>query len=155
MVIKMNYKEKLKELREYNNMSQYDIAKLLNIKRSSYNQFEQQYDIIPIKRLNQIANFFHVSIDYLLGLTEIKQYKNSKFEIDFELSSKRLKEWRKSKKLTQQKLGEKLNASSFVIIHHENQRTILNTPFLYELCTKYHISADYLLGKIDEPQELS
>ena len=153
--MKFEYGQRIKELREKENVSQRQLAEALGVTRSSINQFEQQYDIIPIKRLNQIANFFHVSIDYLLGLTEIKQYKNSKFEIDFELSSKRLKEWRKSKKLTQQKLGEKLNASSFVIIHHENQRTILNTPFLYELCTKYHISADYLLGKIDEPQELS
>ena len=153
--MKFEYGQRIKELREKENVSQRQLAEALGVTRSSINQFEQQYDIIPIKRLNQIANFFHVSIDYLLGLTKIKQYKNSKFEIDFELSSKRLKEWRKSKKLTQQKLGEKLNASSFVIIHHENQRTILNTPFLYELCTKYHISADYLLGKIDEPQELS
>ena len=153
--MKFEYGQRIKELREKENVSQRQLAEALGVTRSSINQFEQQYDIIPIKRLNQIANFFHVSIDYLLGLTETKQYKNNRFEIDFELSSKRLKEWRKSKKLTQQKLGEKLNASSFVIIHHENQRTILNTPFLYELCTKYHISADYLLGKIDEPQELS
>ena len=153
--MKFEYGQRIKELREKENVSQRQLAEALGVTRSSINQFEQQYDIIPIKRLNQIANFFHVSIDYLFGLTETKQYKNNRFEIDFELSSKRLKEWRKSKKLTQQKLGEKLNASSFVIIHHENQRTILNTPFLYELCTKYHISADYLLGKIDEPQELS
>ena len=152
--MKFEYGQRIKELREKENVSQRQLAEALGVTRSSINQFEQQYDIIPIKRLNQIANFFHVSIDYLFGLTETKQYKNNRFEIDFELSSKRLKEWRKSKKLTQQKLGEKLNASSFVIIHHENQRTILNTPFLYELCTKYHISADYLLGKIKKTKYL-
>ena len=157
MVIKMefDYGQRIKELREKENVSQKQLAEALDLTRSSINQFENQYDIIPIKRLNQIANFFNVSLDYLYGLTDLKQYKNSNLEINFNLSSKRLKEWRKSQKLTQQKLGEKLNASSFVIIHHENGRTILNTPFLYELCKKYHISADYLLGKIDEPQELS
>ena len=157
VVIKMKfeYGQKIKELREKENVTQKDLAEAIGLNRSSINQFENQYDIIPIKRLNQIANFFNVSIDYLFGLTEIKQYKNNNPEINFELSSKRLKEWRKSKKLTQQKLGEKLNVSSFVIIHHEKQRTVLNTPFLYELCKKYHISADYILGKIDEPQELS
>ena len=81
MVIKMNYKERLKELREYHNLSQYDMAKLLNIKRSSYNQFEQQYDIIPIKRLNEVANIFDCSIDYILRLTNKKKYMNSKKEI--------------------------------------------------------------------------
>lgn len=157
MVIKMkfNYGQRIKELREKENVTQKDLAQAIGLNRSSINQFENQYDIIPIKRLNQIANYFNVSIDYLFGLTNLKQYKNNNLEINFNLSSKRLKEWRKSQKLTQQKLGEKLNASSFVIIHHENGRTILNTPFLYELCKKYHLSADYLLGKIDEPQELS
>ena len=97
MVIKMNYKERLKELREYHNLSQYDMAKLLNIKRSSYNQFEQQYDIIPIKRLNEVANIFDCSIDYILGLTNKKKYTNSKKEINEELSQERLKTFRKER----------------------------------------------------------
>ena len=155
MVIKMNYKERLKELREYNNMSQYDIAKLLNIKRSSYNQFEQQYDIIPIKRLNEVSNIFDCSIDYILGLTNKKKYINSNNEINEELSQERLKAFRKERKITQVKLASILNTSQSAIVGFERGRNIIATPFLYELCKKYHISADYLLGKIDEPQELS
>ena len=155
MVIKMNYKERLKELREYNNMSQYDIAKLLNIKRSSYNQFEQQYDIIPIKRLNEVSNIFDCSIDYILGLTNKKKYINSNKEINEELSQERLKVFRKERKITQVKLASILNTSQSAIVGFERGRNIIATPFLYELCKKYHISADYLLGKIDEPQELS
>ena len=155
MVNKMNYKERLKELREYNNMSQYDIAKLLNIKRSSYNQFEQQYDIIPIKRLNEVSNIFDCSIDYILGLTNKKKYINSNKEINEELSQERLKVFRKERKITQVKLASILNTSQSAIVGFERGRNIIATPFLYELCKKYHISADYLLGKIDEPQELS
>ena len=151
----MNYKERLKELREYNNMSQYDIAKLLNIKRSSYNQFEQQYDIIPIKRLNEVSNIFDCSIDYILGLTNKKKYINSNKEINEELSQERLKVFRKERKITQVKLASILNTSQSAIVGFERGRNIIATPFLYELCKKYHISADYLLGKIDEPQELS
>ena len=155
MVIKMNYKERLKELREYNNMSQYDIAKLLNIKRSSYNQFEQQYDIIPIKRLNEVSNIFDCSIDYILGLTNKKKYINSNKKINEELSQERLKTFRKERKITQVKLASILNTSQSAIVGFERGRNIIATPFLYELCKKYHLSADYLLGKIDEPQELS
>ena len=154
MVIKMNYKERLKELREYNNMSQYDIAKLLNIKRSSYNQFEQQYDIIPIKRLNEVSNIFDCSIDYILGLTNKKKYINSNKEINEELSQERLKVFRKERKITQVKLASILNTSQSAIVGFERGRNIIATPFLYELCKKYNLSADYLLGKIDEPQEL-
>ena len=155
MVIKMNYKERLKELREYHNLSQYDMAKLLNIKRSSYNQFEQQYDIIPIKRLNEVANIFDCSIDYILGLKNKKKYTNSKKEINEELSQERLKTFRKERKITQAKLADILNTSQSAIVGFERGRNIIATPFLYTICQKYNLSADYLLGKIDEPQELS
>ncbi len=150
----MNYGEKLKELREFNNLSQYDIAKILKIKRSSYNQFEQQYDIIPIKRLNEIANIFDCSIDYILGLTNSKKYKSYRKEIDMKLSQERIKKLRKDYSLTQIKLANILNTSQSVIAGFEGGRNIIATPFLYELCKKYHVSADYLLGKTDDHQEL-
>lgn len=150
----MNYGEKLKELREFNNLSQYDIAKILKIKRSSYNQFEQQYDIIPIKRLNEIANIFDCSIDYILGLTNSKKYKSYRKEIDMKLSQERIKKLRKDYSITQIKMANILNTSQSVIAGFEGGRNIIATPFLYELCKKYHVSADYLLGKTDDHQEL-
>ena len=155
MVITMNYGKRLKELREYCNMSQYDVAKLLKIKRSSYNQFEQQYDIIPIKRLNEAANIFDCSIDYILGLTDLKRYNESTNDINKEISTKRLKQFRKEHALTQQKLAKELETTQSVIAGFENGRNFIATPFLFQICNKYKISADYLLGKINEPQELS
>ena len=149
------YGKRIKELREKENVSQKQLGKELGISRSSINQFEQQYDIIPIKRLNQIANYFNVSIDYLLGLTNIKNYKDNKHEINREISSQRLKEFRKKNNLSQNSLAQKLKISRSIIVYHENKRTIIGTPFLYELCKKYNISADYMLGIIDKPQELS
>ena len=151
----MNYKERLKELREYNNMSQNDVAKLLGIKRSSYNQFEQQYDIIPIKRLNELAKIFDCSIDYILGLSKNKKYHNSKDEIDKEISKKRLKDFRQNYNLTQAKLAKILETTQSVVAGFEKGRNIIATPFLYQICNQYNLSADYLLGKIDKPQELS
>ncbi len=145
----MNYGIKLKELREYNNMSQYDVAELLDIKRSSYNQFEQQYDIIPIKRLNQLANIFHCSIDYILGLADTKNYQGSRLEIDTTLSKERLKQFRKEHGLTQDKLAKLLETTQSVVCGFEKGRNLIATPFLYTICHKYHVSADYLLGRID------
>lgn len=150
----LNYGIKIKELREKENITQQVIADFMGISRSSYKQFENQYDIIPIKRLNQVANFFDVSIDYLFSLTKNINYENSNKEIDVNLASLRLKEFRKENKLTQQKLAENLNISRSVIVYHENKRTILGTPFLYAFCNKYKVSADYFLGKIDEPKYL-
>lgn len=150
--MEFEYGKRLKKLREINNISQEKLAAVIGVKRSSYNQFEQQYDIIPIKRLNQISNFFNVSIDYLLGLNNNMKYQNIRENIDINISSERLKSFRKEQKLTQNSLAKSLNISRSIITFHENKRTVIGTPFLSNLCKKYNISADYLLGKIDNPK---
>ena len=149
----MNYGIKLKELRENKCFTQQSIADILGIKRSSYNQSEQQYDIIPIKRLNELSNIFDCSIDYLLNLNTNLKYNNNK-DINSNVSKIRLKEFRKENKLTQSKLANILETTQSVIAGFENGRNIIATPFLYDIYKKYHISADYLLGKIDYPKYL-
>ena len=38
------------------------------------------------------------------------------------------------------------------ITEYERGTNIIATPFLYEICKTYLISADYLLGKTDSPK---
>ena len=61
---------------------------------------------------------------------------------------------RNKNKLTQSKLAEILNTNQSVIANYERGRTPVATPFLYTICKKYNISADYLLGKTDSPKYL-
>jgi len=150
----LKYKEKLQELRENNNLSQSEIAKLLNITKSAYNQFEQQYTIIPLNRLNDVANIFDVSIDFIFNFTNKKRYKNLNSNINKKYLSERLKELRKDNKLTQTKLANILNIATSVISDYENEKLLISTHALYTISKKYNISADYLLGKIDEPKYL-
>ena len=66
----------------------------------------------------------------------------------------RLKEFRKENKLSQVKLSFLLNVAKGTIGNYETARSLIATPFLYTICKKYHISADYLLGKVDSPKYL-
>ncbi len=150
----MLYKEKLIDLREEKNLKQIEVAKLLDIDRAVYGQYEREYQIIPIKHLITLCDYYNVSLDYIFNLTNNSQYKNSNNEINKLLAGKRLKEFRKENKLTQVKLSEILNAGQPTIANYENGTYIIATPFLYDICKKYHISADYLLGKIDNPKYL-
>lgn len=150
----MNYQLKLKELRIKNNLSQSEIANIIGLARQTYNHYEVQENIIPLKHLNSLAIYYNVSIDYLLGLTNIKQYSNSTEEIDIIKSGEKLKQFRKDNKLTQVKLANILNTFHTVIVDYEKGKNIIATPFLYTICKKYYVSADYLLGKIDEPKYL-
>ena len=112
------------------------------------------YKIIPIYQINKLSNHFNVSIDYLLGLIANETYPHLKKEINKELLSSRLKEFRKEKKLTQEKLAKELNMARSALANYERGRNVIATPFLYQICKKYNISADYLLGKIDDPKYL-
>ena len=150
----MNYGEKLKELREQENLKIYDISNLLGIEKDTYGKFEREYTTIPSIHLNTLCNYFHVSLDYIFGFTNVKNYENNKENIDLKLSGVRLKEIRKELKKTQTVLACELGCSYGTIAGYERGRYIIATPFLYQICSKYHISADYLLGKIDEPKYL-
>ena len=148
----MNYGINLKAIRTSELLTQQEIANALNVSRSTYKEYETQNSIIPSKYLYPLSDIFNVSIDYILGLTTLKQYKNINKNIKNEIIKQRLKEFRKEHKLTQEKLAKELNTTQSVIADYERGRYLIATPFLYTICKKYHISADYLLGRIDEPK---
>ncbi len=151
----MIYSLKLKEIREINNDSQEKIANTLGIARVTYNHYETQYQIIPITHLINFSSHYKVSLDYILGFTQKKNYNSDNQKVSIAISSKRLKEFRKEQHLTQEKLGNLLNTTKTVICGYEHERCFIATPFLYTICQKYKISADYLLGKTDEPKYLN
>ena len=149
------YKEKLKDLRESLEIKQIDIAKYLNISNKTFSAYEIEYELIPSKHLIKLSDFLDVSIDYLFNFTSIRKYDGVKHDVNIKLSGERLKETRKENKVTQVKLAHELNTTQSVIADYERGRYLIATPFLYDICKKYHISADYLLGKIDEPKYLN
>ena len=150
----MNYGTIIKKLREEQNKTQQEIASILGIARQTYNHYEIQDSIIPLKHLNNLANYYNVSIDYIFELTKQRRYSNFKKEININLSKERLKAFRKEQKLTQVKLANILNTFHTVIVDYEHGKNLIATPFLYTICKKYNISADYLLGKINDPKYL-
>ena len=150
----MIYSERLKYLREEKELTQKDLSDLLQIHAATYSQFERESSIIPIKRLNALANFFNVSIDYLFEFTNNKQYNNHQKEINLKQSGQRLKEIRKINKFTQEKLANYLNTTQSNIVGYEKGLFPIATPYLYMICQKFKVRSDYLLGKIDEPKYL-
>ena len=75
-----------------------------------------------------------------------------KEEVNTSLIRERLRKLREEHNLTQKELAKILRVSPSTISEYEREAKLIATPFLYDICKKYHISADYLLGKIDKPQ---
>lgn len=62
------FKERLKELRIEQNLSQGELAKLTNLNQSTITRYETGERTPNMFGLIALANFFKVSIDYLVGL---------------------------------------------------------------------------------------
>ena len=67
-VIIMNY-ERLKKLREDHDLTQEEIAKVLNVKQTTYSKYELGRLSIPANALMKLADLYKTSMDYLVGRT--------------------------------------------------------------------------------------
>lgn len=65
------FTERLKKLRKKEKLTQKDIARFLNISQPAYQQFESGKKKMNLETMEKLADYFNVSIDYLLGKTDI------------------------------------------------------------------------------------
>lgn len=65
--------DRLKEIREDRDILQRDVAKFLKIKQQQYSEYEIGKRLIPINYLSDLADYYNVSIDYLLSKTDVKK----------------------------------------------------------------------------------
>ena len=68
--------KRIRDLREDRDLSQTELAKILNMSQTGYSKYAVGTNDIPTKILIQLAKLYDTSVDYLLGITdEIKPYK--------------------------------------------------------------------------------
>lgn len=62
----------LRTIREDNDLRQSDIAKILNISQNTYSQYETGVISLTAEVLIKLAEYYGVSVDYLLDRTDEK-----------------------------------------------------------------------------------
>lgn len=66
---------RIRNLREDKDLYQKEVAQMLGISQQYYSEYENGNRAIPIFHLIKLAEFYNVSIDYIVGLTdEAKPY---------------------------------------------------------------------------------
>lgn len=65
--------ERIRNLREDLDMTQTEIATMLNITQRTYSRYENDERAIPIEILSRLADFHKTSVDYLIGRTDVKK----------------------------------------------------------------------------------
>ena len=71
MVIHMHLR--LRDLREDKDLTQEELSKAINITQRSYSYYERGDHMIPPEILCRLADYYHTSVDYLLGRTSISE----------------------------------------------------------------------------------
>lgn len=70
MVINMIY-NRIKELRIDKDLSQKELADILNVTRSAYSNYENGIRDVPVEILAQLADYYGTSVDYIIGRTDV------------------------------------------------------------------------------------
>lgn len=66
----MNYTKRLYDLRTDNDYRQEDVANFLQITKQAYGMYENGKRNLSIEYLIKLSNFYGVSTDFILGLTD-------------------------------------------------------------------------------------
>lgn len=68
----MHYTQRIRGLREDRDLRQQDIADLLNIGQKTYSDYELGKTRIPVDSVIMLAKFYDVSMDYICGVSDVK-----------------------------------------------------------------------------------
>ena len=66
----MTYQRRLRDLREDHDKTQQDIADILGTSQTMYARYERGANELPLRHLLVLADYYGVSVDYLLGRSD-------------------------------------------------------------------------------------
>lgn len=143
---------RIKDIREDNDLTQEQMAKILNVSRSAYSLWEIGVSIIPLNYLSDFADYFNLSIDYVLGLTNNRNTKIVK-GIDFQKLGDNIRILRIKNNLSQLELSKKLNVTQACIVRWEKAQIKITLSNLYKIATLFNISINDLCNKTYIPNK--
>ena len=139
---------KLKDIREDNDISQVQMAEILGVNRSTYSLWELGINIIPLKSLCNFADYFNYSIDYVLGLTNIRKNPNLIKGLDLIKLGENIKKIRLQNELSQENIASMIGVTQACITRYEKGLICISTSNLYKLSKEFKISLSELCGKV-------
>lgn len=135
----------IKDIREDRDKRQKEVAEYLGITYTAYSKYETGQNKIPVHRVIALAEYYDVSVDFLLGETRcLVRHSPSANRC-----GNRLREIRMRHKLNQTQIAEKINMSQMGYSKYETGEIMLHTRLLIKLSRIYNVSIDYLLGLTD------
>lgn len=67
------YLKRIRDLREDRDLYQIEIARILNVTQAQYSRIEKGENELSYDGMIKLSTFYNTSVDYILGLTNIKE----------------------------------------------------------------------------------
>lgn len=128
------------------------MADILNVGRSTYAGWENGIDSIPLLKLNELCNYYEISLDYICGLTNNKKINKNKDIIDMINIGIKLKEIRTLNKDTQDTTAKAIGIDQSTYSRYEQGQTMITVYQLIEFAKHYNVSIDYICNKSKNPE---
>lgn len=139
--------KRIKDIREDNDINQEKMAEIIGVKRSAYSLWELGINIIPLNYLCLYADYFNLTIDYVLGLTNSKHTKIIYKGLDLKLLGENMKAIRIKHNLSQENIADIIGVTQACIVRYEKGLICISTQNLYKFCKEFKVSLSYVCGK--------
>ena len=140
---------RLKDIRIDNDLTQKQLARKLNVSRTTYSGWENGGDNIPLYQFNNFCELFSLSLDYVAKLIDRRENitNKTKKNIDFKLIGDKLEIIRKEANLKQKEMAEILGISQPTYFNYKEGNTPIQTEILKTVSSYFGVSLDWLVGK--------
>ena len=134
-------------LRFKKNLTQQDVAKILEVTLSTYKEYEAGSRAMNLAELNILSNYYNVSLNALLGITKNLKCVNDNKYINYKMLSFYLKYIRHKYHYTQKDLGRKFNVGPNSISKYETRPRTVSIYYLQCFAKEFNVSIDYICDK--------
>jgi len=138
--------KRLRDIREDLDLTQADVASYLDVSKSTYSKWENEVEVMPLRRVVMFSNMTKKSLDYITGLSDISEDIDFINSIDIEQIGNRLKESRIKSGYTQSDLANILGTSQSCISEYESGKKLILSSYVVEICKLYDISFNWLIN---------
>ena len=147
MAQNIEFQNRFNELIDETQMPKIQLAKDMNVDYRSFSH-ASNYGIVPKPMvLMRIADYFDVSLTFLLGDTDVNEYKKPSIKSNFYV---RFEQLREKKNVSSYKVAKDCHFDKSYIYKWFTLKQIPSLELLEILADYFNVSIDYLLGRTDE-----
>ena len=137
----------LKYAREELEMTQEELGFVFGVSRKTISGWQTASNPIPFNKLIKFCNLYNFSLDFIVGFIRRNIKYDAKIKTNKIQIGNKLKELRKSLKLSQLKFAENCGISQTTYSHYETGFNLITTMNAYAICKTYNVSMDWLVGR--------